>query len=95
MELKPRIRDGKESDTHFLYKASNGREWSVVNFKKMMEKGGIREGDNYDKMFHYRWEGMTFEEPRIEEDQYRGATAEEVIEQIESNASTSPEASAQ
>lgn len=91
-ELKPRIRDGKESDTHFLYTAKDGHEWSVVNFKKMMQKS-LDEWDNYDRMFSYSWEGMCFDEPHPEDNQFRGGTAEEVLTQIEasnSNERTTP-----
>lgn len=81
MELKPRIKDGVESDTHFLYTDSKGREWSVVDFKKMMDKAAPFGYSDY-----YNWEGMYLGEDKdkLESDQFRGMTAEEVIKQIES-----------
>lgn len=76
--IEPRIRGGIESDTHFLYTDSRGREWSVVDFEKFMT-----DVPGYSsREFGYRWEGMFFGEG-VPDNQFRGETAEEVIEQIE------------
>lgn len=82
-ELKPRVKDGVESDTHFLYTDKKGREWSVVNFEKMMGTSPLTlSGEKYSSMFDYNWEGMYFP-AEGENEQFRGMTAEEVIKQID------------
>ena len=81
MELKPRIKNGVESDTHFLYVDKNAREWSVMNFEKMMKN--VPEYSS--KYFGYSWEAMYFGDDKesLDSDQYRGFSAEEVVKQIE------------
>ena len=80
-KLKTRIINGVESDRHFLYTDKNSREWSVLDFGKLMSKAP--EFDPVD--FGYSWEAMYFGEDRneIESDQYRGFSAEEVIKKID------------
>lgn len=79
--LKPRIRNGKVSETHFLYTDKKGKEWSVLNFGKMMEKA-----PEYDaRDFGYSWEGMYFGDEEVENTQYRGNSSEEVLKQIDTD----------
>lgn len=82
-KLTPIIKNGVESDTHFFYTDKNGREWSVVDLMKMMRKVAP------DYTDYYNWEGMYFGEDKdmLENDQYRGMTAEEVIKQIDDSVS--------
>lgn len=79
--LTPRIKDGVESKTHFLYTDSKGREWSVVDFEKMMSTVSMWSTNDVG----YSWEGMYFgeDEEALKNNQFRGFSSEEVIEQIE------------
>jgi len=81
IELTPRVINGVENDTHFLYTDSQGREWSVVDFYKMMS---AIPGDHLANELGYKWEAMCFAENKPEYYQFRGNTAREVVEQIES-----------
>lgn len=80
-KIIPRVRDGVESDTHFIYTDPKGREWSVVDIYKMMSKVAP-ESEMAHSMGGYMWEGMYFGEEELDCDQFRGITLQDVTDQI-------------
>lgn len=86
-ELKTRVINGRESDTHFLYTDEKGNEWSVINMKRLMTKPPM--GDfykeqrmSYERMFNYNWEAMLFYGDSREPEQVRADSWEELKKRI-------------